>query len=197
LARGVIFSVLLFVEHSRPFLGGVNIRGGRIMTGVINRHEKKPYHCALCGVTIPSEPGLPRFDVPCPSCGYPRWCRARTVDECFVIELLPDRVPELDDIERLADSLVRSQNAKRLVLDLSSLDITSSLLLARLILLNKRVQRSKGRALLTGLSPMVRDILHSTRIDTLFEVAQTEGVKTDNPAPIVVSDLSRSSSNRP
>jgi anti-sigma B factor antagonist len=88
-----------------------------------------------------------------------------------VIELLPDRVPEPDDIERLADSLVGSKNINRVVLDLSSLDIVNSLLLARLILLNKRVQASKGRPRLTGLSPMVSEILHSMRVDTLFDIS--------------------------
>lgn len=133
-----------------------------------NKQER--YHCALCGAAIPTAPGSPRFDAPCPTCGYPRWCRVRTTGDRLVIETLPDRVPDEYDVKRLSASLLDRDDIARVALDMSSLDTISSLFLARMITLNRGVEMRKGKLLLCGLSPVVREILHRTHTDSLFEI---------------------------
>jgi anti-anti-sigma regulatory factor/predicted RNA-binding Zn-ribbon protein involved in translation (DUF1610 family) len=129
-----------------------------------------PFRCAACDARISSEPGLSMYDAPCPACGYGLWCRKQTLDDQVVLSVLPGRTPEQEDIERLAELLMRSDWDRCVVIDLSRLDTISTLLLARLVLLNKRVKPVMGRLIVRGVSPIIREILHRMHIDTLFEV---------------------------
>ena len=134
------------------------------------------FHCAKCDAVIAIYPGLPTYDVPCPSCGYELWCYRQTTDEEIMLCVLPDRTPDQEDIERLAESLVRSDWERRLIVDLSRLDTLNSLLLARLVLLNKRVRQAMGRLAVCGMSPVVREILHRTHIDAFLIVLGCHGI---------------------
>jgi anti-anti-sigma regulatory factor len=87
-----------------------------------------------------------------------------------ILTVLPGRLPAEADIARLAVALTQGDTKRRIVVDLSRLEKTSTELLARLVFLNKRVQPVTGRIELWGLSPGVREILHRTHIDTLFEI---------------------------
>jgi len=96
----------------------------------------------------------------------------RTVRDVAIFEVLPDRAPA--DIDRLADSLTKVNDAPRVILNMSGIDLVSSLFLARVLELHKRIQRREGELVLCCLHPQVQDILVSTRLDTLFEIAEDE-----------------------
>jgi anti-anti-sigma factor len=98
------------------------------------------------------------------------WCRKRKVDDVVVLSVLPDRTPELPDVKRLAESLVRSCRVLRVVVDLSDLAFINSAMMAGLLLLRKQVLAAKGRLVLCGLSPHVQATFGRTRIDRLFEI---------------------------
>jgi anti-sigma B factor antagonist len=89
-------------------------------------------------------------------------------------------MPEAADIERLAESLVRSCRVLRVVVDLSGLDFINSTMMAGLLALRKRVLAAKGRLVLCGLSPHVQSIFSHTRIESLFEIVDpaTDAVST-------------------
>jgi anti-anti-sigma factor len=127
----------------------------------------------VCDVTLAAEPALPRYDTPCPDCGYRLWCRRRKVEDVVFLSVLPDRTPERADIERLAESLERSCRVLRVVVDLSGLDFINSAMMAGLLVLRKRVLAAKGRLVLCGLSPHVQAIFSSTQIERLFEIVAT------------------------
>lgn len=91
-----------------------------------------------------------------------------------VLDILPDRIPERPDIERLVESLVGSGGVPRAVLDLSRLQLITSLLLAKLVVLNREMRQNQGRLILYGLQPVVRDTLASTKLDTILEIANDE-----------------------
>ena len=57
---------------------------------------------------------------------------------------------------------------------MSRLEFISSLFLAKLVILKREIQRNKGRLVLYGLQPFVRDTLASTKLDTFFEIADDE-----------------------
>jgi anti-anti-sigma regulatory factor len=95
-----------------------------------------------------------------------------------VIELLPDRVPEDEDVKRLSDSLSARGDITRVAIDMSYLVTINSLLLARMITLNRCLQASKGKLVLCGLAPVVREILRRTHTDSLFEL---NGCQSNTP----------------
>jgi anti-anti-sigma factor len=91
-----------------------------------------------------------------------------------VLDVLPDRTPEPDEVEELVEVLVREHAASRVVVDLSRLDLIDSCLTARLVSMNKLVRSSGGRLVLCGLCPIVREILEQFRLDRVFEIVDAE-----------------------
>jgi len=96
------------------------------------------------------------------------------VDEVVVLDVLPKITLEHADIEPLVRSLVRSGGPPHVVVDLSRIDLISSLLVAKLVVLNKQVKRAKGRLSLCGLREVVREVFASTKLDTIIEVLDDE-----------------------
>ncbi len=84
---------------------------------------------------------------------------------------------------------MRSDWDRRVVIDLSRLDTISTLLLARLVFLNKRVKPVMGRLIVCAVSPIIREILRRMHIDTLFDVLDSgpvlpnDGTSPMHPSP--------------
>ena len=161
-------------------------REGQIMNAPTGQRNDLPWQCPACDAKLAAEPAMPTHDAPCPERGYYLWCRKRMVDDVAVLDILPDRIPERPDIERLVESLVGSGGVPRAVLDLSRLQFIVSLLLAKLVVLSREMQRNHGRLILYGLQPVVRDTLASTKLDTILEIADDEeaalaGLQAENP----------------
>lgn len=133
-----------------------------------------PHQCPVCGTTLAAESPLPAYDAPCTVCTYMVWCRKTTVDGVIVLHVLPGRTPDHVDIECLVEALVRSEGAPRVVVDLSDLDVVSSSLIARLVALNKRVRAAKGRLILCGLHPFVREAFFDSSLNRVFEILDDE-----------------------
>ena len=143
-------------------------------TSLSNASGVVSHQCPICGKRLPYEPSLPRFDAPCSECGCTLWCRRRASTVDVVLEVLPDRTPEPEEVEQLVAALVRSHAATRVVVDLSRLDSIDSRLTARLVSMNKFLQSSGGRFVLCGLCPIVREILFHFRLDRVFEIIDSE-----------------------
>jgi anti-anti-sigma factor len=110
------------------------------------------------------------------------WYRKSRIDGAVVLSLAPEELPEDHEVQFLARSLGRTGGIPRAVVDLSHFDIISSSWMARLLLLRKRIEAAKGRLVLCGLSPLVRETFSYTRLDTLFEILDTvaDAVRTLN-----------------
>ena len=139
-----------------------------------------PCHCPGCGATLGPHLLLPSIPMPCPDCGHTVWCCGRRVEEVLVLDVLPDRTPEQGDIKGLADSLAESCDVPRVIVELSHLDRINSLLLAKLIVLNRCIQHAKGKLVLCGLQELVRETFVSTKLDTLFEIIEDEETAMDS-----------------
>ena len=61
------------------------------------------YQCPVCGMRVAAQAALPAYDTPCPDCGYSLWCRKRMADGEVILSVLPNRIPQHTDIERLAE----------------------------------------------------------------------------------------------
>jgi anti-sigma B factor antagonist len=87
---------------------------------------------------------------------------------------MPDRRPEYQDIQDLCQSLLRSDRVPRVVVNLSELDMNDSAFLARLITLKKAMHSARGKLVLYGLRPFMREIFTYTRLDKFFDIYQRE-----------------------
>lgn len=128
-------------------------------------------HCPLCSVVLPPGTRTPPFNAPCPQCGYTLWCLKRTVGDVVILDVIPGIPPEHEDIERVAETLVRPGPLTRIVVNMSDLELISSVSAARLVALNKRVRAAKGRLVLCGMSRLVRETFEGCRLDRLFEIS--------------------------
>jgi len=98
----------------------------------------------------------------------------RVVDGVVILHIVPEVTPEHADVERLCEQLVSSDDAPRVVFDLSDLDLINSALTARLIAVNKRVRAANGKLVLCGLCPIVLETFRGSRLDRVFSIAGDE-----------------------
>ena len=83
--------------------------------------------------------------------------------------LFDDRtVREVSD--QLGAALPNDGKAIRVVLDFSGVDLISSSLLGKLILLQRRVDGSGGKLRLCELSPTVQSVFRTSNLDRLFAI---------------------------
>jgi anti-anti-sigma factor len=71
-------------------------------------------------------------------------------------------------------SLVSDMGRNNLVLNLAAVDHLPSMALAKLVMLNRKVQAGNGRLALCQLSPTVKEILESTHLSDFFNIFAME-----------------------
>ena len=149
------------------------------MRQAVNKRAEATLRCVICGLPLVSRSGLSEYDAPCRDCGCVPWCLKRVLDGRALLCALPNRTPEDADIQRLADSLLCSDDVESVVVDLSQVNTVNSLFLARLLALNKRLQPLKGTLSVSRLSPIVREIFRRTHFDTLLDVVEDKSSDPD------------------
>ena len=80
--------------------------------------------------------------------------------------------------DQINAALPNEGKAIRLVLDFTGVDLISSSLLGKLILLLRRVDGGGGRLLLCELSPTVQSVFRTSNLDKLFKIVR------DRPAAL-------------
>ena len=133
--------------------------------------EATHYRCPNCSIGLPFRPHRPPFDAPCTECGYPLWCSKRTVDDEVILEVVPGITPALDDVEGLVESLLGRGNVRRVFVDLADVDSLSCALVARLVVLNKKLEAAGRKLTLCGLRPIVREEFDCLGLDQAFEIS--------------------------
>jgi anti-sigma B factor antagonist len=58
----------------------------------------------------------------------------------------------------------------RLVVDFTDVNLVSSTLLSKLILLQRRVEASRGKLRLCDLSPIIQQVFRTSNLDRLFSI---------------------------
>jgi anti-anti-sigma factor len=108
----------------------------------------------------------------------PTMVAVRQDGEVLVITLLRD--VGLGDEERLSADLevlrsrLHDQGVRCLIVDFSASAYIASSLLSALVMLWKQVRCRNGRAAVCNLSANVRDVLHRTRLDTMWPVCASQ-----------------------
>ncbi len=129
------------------------------------------YECPVCGTALAVEPPLPPAADLCQQCQYSLWCCKRIVDDIVLLRVLSGRTPDRSDIDRLVHALTGSDRVLHVVVDLCEQATIHSEFVGRMIALHKGIQAAKGRLVLCGLHPIVREALHMARLDDFFEIA--------------------------
>jgi anti-anti-sigma factor len=129
--------------------------------------------CPICDAQLRVD-SIRIGETACPSCGHVIWYRRRSVQGISVLEALSGIVAINMDIDRVSHSLVGTAGPPRVILNLSRLKFISSAFVAGMIALQKRVRTAGGRLILCGMHPIVRETLHGARLDTFFEISETE-----------------------
>jgi anti-anti-sigma factor len=127
--------------------------------------------CPVCGDTLPARSVA---DGSCSVCGHQIWFRRREASGLTVIELLPTMNPEEAAIDRLGPFLARRLRAPRVLLNFRHIDFVTSTFINRLLVLRRSIQDARGRLLLCGLNPVLREIFEINKLGNLFDVFHNE-----------------------
>ncbi len=72
--------------------------------------------------------------------------------------------------EQISAALPNEGGPIRLVVDFSDVTLISSTLLSKLILLQRRVEASRGKLRLCELSPIIQQVFRTSNLDRLFSI---------------------------
>jgi anti-sigma B factor antagonist len=72
--------------------------------------------------------------------------------------------------DQVHEALPNDGSPIRVVLDFSDVGLVSSTLLSKLILLQRRVENSRGKLRLCELSPMIQQVFRTSNLDRLFSI---------------------------
>ena len=79
-------------------------------------------------------------------------------------------------------SIVERSRCRTLVVDCSDVELMSSETLGRLLILQRRMQESGGRLILSGLREEVRQMFAWTKLERCFEIQAAPGARGYSPS---------------
>lgn len=84
-------------------------------------------------------------------------------------QLFDDRTVR-EAAEQIAVSLPSDGTPIRLIIDFSEVNLISSTALSKLILIQRRIDATRGKLRLCELSPMLQQVFHTANLDRLFAI---------------------------
>jgi anti-anti-sigma factor len=136
--------------------------------------EKSPECCPLCGGAILLEVSDARKDVLCPHCGEMLWFVRKYAGDVVILTFMPGLMSGCESVLLFDEASAALGNASRVVLNLSRLQFVSSVFLAMLLRLHKKVNAARGRLQLCGLQPETAEALRISKFDTIFAISEDE-----------------------
>lgn len=82
----------------------------------------------------------------------------------------PHWPPEGDRLFKVAED----SGPRKVLVNFANVDVVASMVLAKLLTLNKKLQRTGGSLALCGVSPRVQEVFDITRVSELFEFHPSE-----------------------
>ena len=101
------------------------------------------------------------------------------VGDVTVVRLRDQRITEDRKIDQLAQELydlVETENRRKLLVSLSSVDFLSSAALGKLITLDKKATARGGVLKLSNICPNLSQLFSVTRLDRLFDIEKDEAL---------------------
>jgi anti-anti-sigma factor len=103
------------------------------------------------------------------------------VDGDVILGVVPGITPALDEVEGLVGSLLDKGDIRRVFVDLTDVDSLSCALVARLVVLNKRLEAAGRKLTLCGLRPIVREEFDCLGLEQAFEISSQGGNALSDP----------------
>lgn len=99
----------------------------------------------------------------------------RRVDNAAIVTFLIARIIEDRTIDEIGDQLYELANENlSIIADFQHTQFISSMMLAKLIALDKRTRNRGQRLLICGIRPEIHEVLAITRLDRLFPIERDE-----------------------
>jgi len=76
-------------------------------------------------------------------------------------------------------AVAAQEDCNRITLSFSGVDLLTSEMLGKVIVLNKKIRQKGGKLALCDMCPYVREIFAVTRLDTILEIRETSGAKAN------------------
>jgi anti-anti-sigma factor len=137
-------------------------------------HEATAQRCPICetpiALDLPGASGEPT----CRHCGHVLWFHKRLTDQATILDVTSGMIAINADIERVSKVLLRPDAPPNLLLNLARVRFVSSAFVAGMIALQRKVKATHGRLILCAMNAIVRETLHGARLDTFFEIRDTE-----------------------
>jgi anti-sigma B factor antagonist len=130
--------------------------------------EGQPNRCLVCGSDLRIEPSAATGDAPRSRCGHLLWFTWEDRGDVNVIKPTGTRL-DGDSVYELVDH-VRLQPGVRLAIDFSDVEYVSSVFLAKLINLKRKVAMAMGHLRLEHLHPDLLEVFRITRLDQVFDL---------------------------
>jgi anti-sigma B factor antagonist len=97
----------------------------------------------------------------------------------FVDHQLFDERTVREVADQIAAALPNDGSPIRLVVDFSDVSLVSSTLLSKLILLQRRVEASRGKLRLCEMSPVIQQVFRTSNLDRLFSIDRDQRTALD------------------
>ncbi|MCL4193162.1 MAG: STAS domain-containing protein [Thermoguttaceae bacterium] len=80
----------------------------------------------------------------------------------------------IDKIGEELYAVASQEKCQKLLLNFAGVERLSTLMLGKLLMLNRKMQSKGGQLKLCDVDPQVRDVLASTRLDQILEICESE-----------------------
>jgi anti-sigma B factor antagonist len=147
---------------------------GLAMDDPASTPEQAANCCPACGNSITAEPLASAGDNPCPHCDHLLWFVRRSGDGVVVLTFLPGLMLASESRERIDDVTDALRGSSQVILDLSQLQILSSIFLGLLVALHRRIESTEGKMKICGLQPDVREVFKMTKLEELLDIREDE-----------------------
>jgi anti-anti-sigma factor len=132
--------------------------------------QRIPSLCPACKMPVRHDRWHSTSEVSCSFCTRLLWFVEKEVGDIVVVTFLPGLLVGSEAMERVDELVVTLGSSTRLLLDLSEMRLITSMFLAMLVPLNKRMAAVHKTLKLCGLRPAGRDTFRVTSLDRLFEI---------------------------
>lgn len=106
---------------------------------------------------------------------YPIYFELSHEGESTVARFKYPRLTEDENLEQLGHelfSLVEQYDRRKVVLDLSSVELLTSSVLGKFITLHRKLHRQQGRLVLCSMTPQVREVMRMSRLIDYFRTTE-------------------------
>ena len=108
---------------------------------------------------------------------HTHWLDRQDDGDLTIVRFHLHRLTDDDDTREafaMLQQLVEAMGRKKLIVNFSEVDYLASLAVAKIVMLNRRVEAAGGRLALCGMSERLRNVFKITHLDDLLKIVASE-----------------------